>query len=103
MAVRVSVHVGDGARPVLKPVFGPRLKGLPALVRSGARAALDRDHVQTATLEITLVDDATISDLHQRYLGRRGPTDVMSFALHDDEGPPEADIYICAAQAVRQA
>jgi probable rRNA maturation factor len=36
-----------------------------------------------AVVAITLVDDAEIAVLNQRYLGRSGPTDVLSLAVGD--------------------
>ena len=49
-----------------------------------------------------------MSELNQRYLGHRGPTDVISFGLgrQGGRGPVVGDIYICAeiarANAKRQ-
>lgn len=37
-----------------------------------------------AELSILLTDDATISDLNLRYLGKEGPTNVLAFPM--DEG-----------------
>jgi len=34
---------------------------------------------RTVELEVALVDDATIARLNRRYLGHRGPTDVITF------------------------
>ncbi len=34
---------------------------------------------RAAELEVALVDDATIARLNRRYLGHRGPTDVITF------------------------
>lgn len=59
-----------------------------------------------AVVAITLVDDAEIAVLNQRYLGRSGPTDVLSFPIEDAapgrpplpavNGPPMAvgDVFI---------
>ncbi len=41
--------------------------------------------------------------MHERYLGRSGVTDVLSFALHDDGEDPLGDVYVGLAQAYRQA
>ena len=48
-------------------------------------------------LSITFVGTAAISELNRRYLGHRGPTDVISFGLerHSRRGPVVGDIYIC--------
>ena len=40
-----------------------------------------------------LCDDATVADLHQRYMGIEGPTNVLSFAQHEGEfGDVEPDV-----------
>ena len=48
-------------------------------------------------LSITFVGRAAMSELNRRYLGHRGPTDVISFGLgrHGGKGPVVGDIYIC--------
>ena len=78
-----------------------------------ATFALDqlRIHPQ-AELSILLVDEATMSAYHDKYLGEPGPTDVLSFPMDelrppsDDEEPPEGllgDIVLCPAVTSRQA
>lgn len=54
-------------------------------------------------VSVTLVDDADIAAMNERYLGREGPTDVIAFALHADGEPLLGDIYIGYEQAARQA
>jgi probable rRNA maturation factor len=84
----------------------------PGLVRL-ATFALDqlRIHPQ-AELSVLLVDEATMSSYHSRYLGEDGPTDVLSFPMDElrppagDEEPPEGllgDIVLCPAVTNRQA
>jgi probable rRNA maturation factor len=48
-------------------------------------------------LSITFVGRAAMSELNRRYLGHRGPTDVISFGLGRDarRAPVIGDIYIC--------
>lgn len=48
-------------------------------------------------LSVTFVGRARISELNRRYLGHRGPTDVISFALgrNGPRDPVIGDIYIC--------
>ena len=36
-------------------------------------------------LSLTLCDDSTIAELNQRYRGKQGPTDVLSFSLLEGE------------------
>lgn len=77
-------------------------------VKAAATAALKAERVANAMLSITFVGRAAMSELNQRYLGHRGPTDVISFGLgrHGRRGPVVGDIYICAeiarANAKRQ-
>jgi probable rRNA maturation factor len=70
-----------------------------------------RIHPQ-AELSILLVDEATMSAYHKKYLGESGPTDVLSFPMDelrppdDDEEAPEGllgDIVLCPAVTDRQA
>ncbi|MCG6989751.1 MAG: rRNA maturation RNase YbeY [Gemmatimonadetes bacterium] len=53
-------------------------------------------------VSLTLLDDDAIADLNRRYLHREGPTDVIAFSLGDGSSPI-GDVYVGAAQAVRQA
>jgi probable rRNA maturation factor len=67
-------------------------------VKAAATAALKAERVANGMLSITFVGRAAMSELNQRYLGHRGPTDVISFGLgrHGGRGPVVGDIYICA-------
>lgn len=80
-----------------------------------------------AELSVLFVDVQAMSDLHKRFLGKDGPTDVLAFPIDEDpaEGgrspdsggsgpgyvPPEAsempvllgDVVICPAVAMRNA
>ena len=83
--------------------------GLVAL----ARFALDRLRIHPlADLSILLVDEATMSDYHERFMDLPGPTDVMSFPMdelrapRDDEEPPMGllgDIVLCPQVTALQA
>jgi probable rRNA maturation factor len=56
-------------------------------------------------ISIALVNDATMSDLHQRFMNIPGPTDVLTFELdHDDRtGKVTAgEIVICVPEAKRR-
>jgi len=48
--------------------------------------AVREEEGRAPRLSLALVDDKTISDVHARFLGREGATDVMSFGLEEDEG-----------------
>ena len=70
-----------------------------------ARAVLRAERSAPATLSITFVNNASIAALNRRYLGHRGSTDVISFALAPER--PNAriggDIYIAPDVARRNA
>lgn len=57
------------------------------------------------SISVAVVDDATIAELHQRYLGDPSPTDVLSFDLRDDPAGDglEGEIVVSAETAARQA
>src|ERR1700712_5650098 len=83
-----------------------------ALVRL-CRFAMRRMRLHPATeLTLRLVDPATISVLNKQWMGKDGPTDVLSFPMdeltpgRDDEGRPEGylgDIALCPQVAEQQA
>jgi probable rRNA maturation factor len=67
-----------------------RIRGASAACRRAAEEVLgDREVV------VALVDDATIAELNQRFLGEEGPTDVLSF--------PQGEIVVSAETALREA
>jgi probable rRNA maturation factor len=92
-----------------------------------ARVVLDAEHVlPEAEMSLLFVDEATIAELHERFLGYEGPTDVLSFPMDDDlppagrqpdqggrgpgspsdvSDPPTVlgDVVVCPAVAGRQA
>ncbi len=84
----------------------------PGLVRL-ATFALDQLRIHPlAELSILLVDEATMSAYHEKYMGEPGPTDVLSFPMdelrppEDDDDPPVGllgDIVLCPAVTDRQA
>lgn len=77
---------------------------MPAvLVERALRETLRREGVRRAELSVTFLSDPEMARLHDRHLGRPGPTDVLSFALHDQGEPPLGDIYVGHDQALRQA
>ncbi len=113
----VDVHGADEQSD--EPVELAALVGL-------CRAVLDAEGVRGgAEVSLLFVDEPTIAELHERFLGEEGPTDVLSFPL-DDEPPqpgrsPDAggtgpgeprepevpdllgDVVVCPAVAARNA
>ena len=54
-----------------------------------ARHVLDEMRIHPlAELSVLLVDAPTITDLHQRWMGEEGPTDVLSFPMDELRPPP---------------
>ena len=70
-----------------------------------------RIHPQ-AELSILLVDEPTMADYHERFMGLPGPTDVLSFPMDElrppfqDEDPPLGllgDVVLCPTVTAAQA
>jgi probable rRNA maturation factor len=57
------------------------------------------------SINVVLVDDQTMTSLHERFMGHTGPTDVLTFDLRDDAARPEieGEIAISVDAARRQA
>jgi probable rRNA maturation factor len=69
------------------------------------RYAAQREQVKESEVSVWVNSDAEIADLHQRYMGIEGPTDVMSFPAADEplrEGYL-GDIAVSYETATRQA
>jgi probable rRNA maturation factor len=89
----VEVSVGEG---VAQPVEAER-------VEEAVRHVLRAEGVRAAEISVALVSDDEIAALNQQYLDHEGPTDVISFHLHDRGEPPLGDVYVGVDQAARQA
>ncbi|HYR11758.1 MAG TPA: rRNA maturation RNase YbeY [Longimicrobium sp.] len=89
----VEVSVGEGVAP---PVQAER-------VEAAVRHVLRAEGVAAAEISVALVSDDEIAALNQQYLDHEGPTDVISFHLHDRGEPPLGDVYVGVDQAARQA
>jgi probable rRNA maturation factor len=91
--VDVMVSVGEGVAP---PLDASR-------VEAAVRHVLRAEGVEAAEISVALVGDAEIAALNEEYLDHEGPTDVISFHLHDRGEPPLGDVYVGVDQAARQA
>lgn len=91
--IDVAVNVGEGVTPPVEP----------ERVEAAVRHALREEGVRAGEISIALVDDATIAQLNHEYLGHDGPTDVISFALHEEGEEMIGDVYVGVDQAGRQA
>jgi probable rRNA maturation factor len=97
-AVLVTVqNVAEGARVPA-----------PADVRRWARCALSDD--VRGELTVRIVGAGESADLNKRYRGKKGPTNVLSFAAAGAEPPattdellPFGDVVICAEVVEREA
>lgn len=83
--------------------------------------SLDREELESLVLhtlaaeqaagavEVVLVDDKAIAELHERFLGVPGATDVITFPHGDDPGDPTeeiphlGEIVVSTETAIRQA
>ena len=91
--VEVMVSVGEGVAPPVEP----------ERVEAAVRHVLRAEGVAAAEVSVALVGDGEIAALNQEYLHHDGPTDVISFHLHDRGEPPLGDVYVGVEQAARQA
>lgn len=67
-----------------------------AIPRAGAACKRAAELVlQNRKVVVALVDDAKMAELHERFLGKPGPTDVLSF--------PHGEIVVSADTARREA
>jgi probable rRNA maturation factor len=70
-----------------------------AAVESAVAAALAHGGRPGIDVEVVLVDDPTLAELHARFLGDPSPTDVMSFDLGEDGGGPAGELYVSVDRA----
>lgn len=87
----------------VKPAWLP---GTAAIRRWASAAAGDG---RTGEITIRIVGEAESAALNERYRGRAGPTNVLSFPaeidapLPEGEPPPLGDIVVCAPLVEREA
>jgi probable rRNA maturation factor len=91
--LEVEVSVGEGVTPPVEP----------ERVEAAVRHVLREEGVEAAEISVALVGDDEIASLNADYLQHEGPTDVISFALHEKGDPPLGDVYVDVEQALRQA
>ncbi|MDP1629881.1 MAG: rRNA maturation RNase YbeY [Caulobacter sp.] len=91
-----EVEVGDSA-------WSTALPAVEALVLKVAAAALGE---RAGGLAILLTDDAAVADLNQRFRGKAGPTNVLSFPAPENPEGHLGDIALafetCASEAKTQ-
>lgn len=69
-------------------------------IREAVRAALRQGEREDLDVDVILVSEDHLTELHQRFLGDSSPTDVLAFELggEEDDGP-EAEIYVSVDRA----
>ncbi len=88
----VEVSVGEGVAPPVRP----------ERVEAAVRHVLLAEGIARAEISVALLDDGAIAAMNDQYLEHEGPTDVITFAMHEDGEPPLGDVYVGVEQAVRQ-
>jgi probable rRNA maturation factor len=82
-----------------------------------ARFALDQMRIHPlAELSVLLVDERAMTELHERWMGESGPTDVLAFPMDELRPPPPGtreepgtdpgllgDVVLCPQVAAEQA
>ena len=68
-------------------------------VRDAVRHALRHGGQEDLEVDVILVSEGHLTDLHLRFLGDGSPTDVLAFALGTGEEGPEAEIYVSIDRA----
>jgi probable rRNA maturation factor len=68
-----------------------------------ARLALRAESVQAATLGVVFVENSAMVQLHQRYFGRKDPTDVITFPLSEPGARLAGEIVISTQVARARA
>lgn len=66
-------------------------------------ATLEDQAVKEAQLSVTLLGDVAMAALNRQWKGRDAPTDVLAFALYDDDETPFGDVYIGVERGAEQA
>lgn len=77
-----------------------------AAVAAAVRAALAHGGRAGLRVGVVLVDEATLSTLHEQWLGDPSPTDVIAFDLSDgdpDDPGPQGELYVSVDCARRVA
>jgi probable rRNA maturation factor len=75
-AIEVEIQIEPGAPEGLSP----------ALLRDLARFVLAQEgRAGPLAVSLVVIDDPTIADLHLRHMGLAGPTDVLTFALDEED------------------
>ncbi len=89
--MRITITNLQDACPIKKP-----------RVREVVKAVLHREEAD-AELSIVFVDKDEITRLNERFLGHKGPTDVLSFPMETNAGRVSGEVVVCVPVAVEYA
>lgn len=71
-----------------------------------ATQVMEGEGAAGSELSLSFVDAREMADLHERFMGEPGPTDVLAFRMDEDDGEPDeggprllGDVIICPAYA----
>jgi len=102
-AVQLSIRVDDQA-----PV--PHADGLCDWLRSRLAEALERLAITLGSLDVVIVADPLMAELHEQYKRVPGTTDVLTFDLREGDRQMseahqdiDAEVVLCFDEAQRQA
>lgn len=95
--INIDLDVEDEAWRVIDDI-----ETLVQLAISGALAA-GAPELEDAALDVLLTDDATVADLNQRFRGKAGPTNVLSFPAPVTARPHLGDLCLAYGVCAREA
>jgi probable rRNA maturation factor len=72
-------------------------------LKKAARMILKDASIESGEISIVVVDDRTIAQVHDEFLGDDSPTDVISFALDSSPGYLEGEVIASAETAIARA
>jgi probable rRNA maturation factor len=73
-------------------------------IAAAVRHVLRAEGIPAAEISVALLGDDEIAAMNEQFVGHEGPTDTISFALHEFDGDsPLGDVYVGVEQAARQA
>lgn len=73
------------------------------LLERAARAALAHGGEPGRAVDLVVVSDEALAELHGRFLDDDSPTDVMAFDLGDEDDGPSGEVYLSLDMARRVA
>ena len=107
-----SVDSSDDAEGVALPALWARVSDQQervsldrALVESLVVFVLRAEGYSRGGVEVAFVNDETIAQLHEQFMDIPGPTDVITFPMHDPEDPHSSlgEVVVSTDTAIRQA